>query len=184
MTGLQEFLVEKRTALLLRHKLAGNLTDESRVKISAVASAEGRSGIRRIRIRDFQIVSDSPANFAGYDLGATSPELLLGALASCLTHTYLIQAANLQVPLESICVETDGKIDLRAGAPGFEDIQIYPSEIRYIATISTTADDLTNLNGAVEKYCPILLLLRRGTEVLGEVQLNRPSYQREPLKKL
>ena len=76
--------------------------------------------MRRIRIRDHQVVSDSPADFAGYDLGPSSPELLLGSLGSCLTHIFLIKAAELQLPLESLQVEIEGDLDPRGGKPGYE----------------------------------------------------------------
>ena len=37
--------------------------------------AMGRSGIREIRIRDFQIISDSKPDLAGYDLGPGADDL-------------------------------------------------------------------------------------------------------------
>ena len=91
--------------------------------------------MRRIRIRDHQVVSDSPADFAGYDLGPSSPELLLGSLGSCLTHIFLIKAAELQLPLESLQVEIEGDLDPRGGKPGYEDVPFFPHNIRYTAHI-------------------------------------------------
>ncbi|MDK1389527.1 OsmC family protein [Sinorhizobium sp. 8-89] len=161
MSTLREFLQQKRAALLLRREWLHRTPDAALVTISASATAEGRSGIRRIRLRDLQIVSDSPANFAGYDLGATSPELLLGALSSCLTHTYLIQAADLRIPLDDVRVNVSGQIDPRAGTPGFEDALIYPHEIRYIATVVTEVEDLSHLNSAVERFCPVFAAATR-----------------------
>lgn len=61
-------------------------------RFSAKVKAKGRSGVREIRIRDFQIISDSPEDYAGYSLGPSSPELQLGVLGSCLAHITLIQA--------------------------------------------------------------------------------------------
>ena len=49
----------------------------------SMAATEGHSGVRRIRIRDFRVISDSPPDFAGYSLGPPSPELLLGAISGC-----------------------------------------------------------------------------------------------------
>ncbi len=115
MTTLNEYLGQKREAIAVRkaHVAAG----ESGLKtLTARVRAEGRSGIRRIRIRDFQVISDSEADFAGYDLGPSSPELQLGVLGSCLTHTFLIQAAALGVPLDSLELEVTGTIDPRAPA--------------------------------------------------------------------
>src|SRR5271165_7387093 len=109
MSTLIEYLAQKRQALLDRRR---RIADGSLgpVPLKARATAEGRSGVRRIRVRDFQVVTDSPPDFAGYDLGPSSPELVLGALGSCLNHSYLIQAAALDVPIEVIEVEVEAFI--------------------------------------------------------------------------
>ena len=101
MTSLNEYLAEKRAAVAARETRieAGSL---GTVPLSAEVSVEGRSGVRRIRIRDHQVVTDSPPDFAGYNLGPGSPELQLGILGSCLAHSYLIQAARLGVPLDAV----------------------------------------------------------------------------------
>ncbi|EEF22656.1 conserved hypothetical protein, partial [Ricinus communis] len=95
MTSLNHYLSEKRSAVLAREALieAGNAGPNA---LAARVSAEGRSGVRRIRIRDHQVISDSPPDFAGYNLGPSSPELQLGVLGSCVTHIFLIQAAHRQ----------------------------------------------------------------------------------------
>lgn len=110
MSTLVEYLKQKREAVLAQDSaIRGGAVGA--LDLKATVTAEGRSGIRRIRIRDFQVITDSPPSFAGYDLGPSSPELQLGILGSCLNHTYLIQAAILQVALESIEVEVTGRID-------------------------------------------------------------------------
>jgi len=115
MSTLREYLKQKRDALLLLREKA--LSPEGGPKfLKASARAEGRSGVRRIKIRDFQVISDSESDFAGYNLGPASPELQLGALASCLTHIYLIQAAEQQIPLDALEVEIRGQIDPRGGS--------------------------------------------------------------------
>ncbi|MGH6859945.1 MAG: OsmC family protein [Phyllobacterium sp.] len=170
MTDLNEYLGQKREALFSRRARVkkGELTA---VQLTASASAEGRSGVRRIRIRDFQVVSDSPADFAGYNLGPSSPELLLGALSSCLTHTYLIHAADLGIPLESLNAEVSAAIDPRAGSEGHEDIPVYPQNIAYTVTLVSSArpDDIARLSATVEKLCPILNLLKRSNEITVRV---------------
>lgn len=176
MSDLKEYLKQKREALLRRRRgiEAGAIAVNP---LSARATAEARSGIRRIRIRDFQIVSDSPSSFAGYDLGPGSPEILLGSLASCLVHTYLIHAADQQVPLEHIEVEVTGQMDARTGRPGFEDVPVYPHDIAYRVQIATGAaqDRIDEVTQAVERLCPVLNLLRRATDVRGDVVLSQPA---------
>jgi len=172
MPGLPEYLREKKVAFeRLKHKAA--TAGFSPGRLEAKVEAAGRSGIRRIRIRDFQIISDAATTFAGYDLGPTSPEILLGALGSCLTHTYLIQAAVNQITLHEVTVVTNGQLDPRAGLTGHEEIPVYPHELFYHARLVTDASDalVDALNAAVERSCPLLNLLRRGNTVRGSVEV-------------
>ena len=171
MSTLREYLAQKREALLARREriLAGKLGPQP---LKAKVTAEGRSGVRRIRVRDFQVITDSPPDFAGYDLGPSSPELLLGVLGSCLNHSYLIQAAALQVPIESIEVEVQGFIDPRAGTHGHEDTPVHPQGIVYVVSIEGSATDaqLDELQRNVEKFCPILNLLKKPQTIEGRVE--------------
>jgi uncharacterized OsmC-like protein len=170
MTTLNEYLDEKRSAVLAREAriTAGNANP---VALQARVSAEGRSGVRRIRIRDHQIISDSPPDFAGYNLGPSSPELQLGVLGSCVTHIFLIQAAQQQVPVDSLEVEVHGKIDPRGGRPGYEDIPIYPHDIGYTVHLTSPASSaaVDALFAAVEKTCPILNLLKNPQQIKAQI---------------
>src|SRR5437867_13351428 len=112
MTDLNHYLTEKRAAVRARNaRVAAG--DAQPLTLSARVSAEGRSGVRRIRIRDHQVISDSPPDFAGYNLGPSSPELQLGVLGSCVTHILLIQAADREIAIDSLEVEVSGRIDPR-----------------------------------------------------------------------
>jgi len=76
MTDLNEYLGQKRPAFRALKEAAAK-PDYAPTPLRARVTAEGRSGIRRIRIRDFQVLSDSPPSFVGYDIGPSSPELAL-----------------------------------------------------------------------------------------------------------
>jgi uncharacterized OsmC-like protein len=123
------------------------------------------------------VVSDSPADFAGYDLGPSSPELLLGSLGSCLTHIFLIKAAELELPLESLQVEIEGDLDPRGGKPGYEKVPFFPHNIRYTAHIVSPADEgaVRAVHEAVEQWCPILNLLKQPQPLEGRVRHTRPA---------
>jgi uncharacterized OsmC-like protein len=170
MSNLNEYLEEKRHALAQRRAQA-EANGAGPHTLKAGVRAEGRSGVRRIRIRDFQIISDSGPDFAGYDLGPTSPELQLGVLGSCLTHVFLIQAAQRNVPLDSLEVEVTGQIDPRAGRPGYEDIPVYPHNISYTVHLSSqaTEEEIKALHEAVERACPILNLLINPQQINGTI---------------
>ncbi|EJL93795.1 putative redox protein, regulator of disulfide bond formation [Herbaspirillum sp. CF444] len=171
MTTLNHYLSEKRSAVLAREALI-NAGDAGPVALAAKVSAEGRSGVRRIRIRDHQVISDSPPDFAGYNLGPSSPELQLGVLGSCVTHIFLIHAAHQQVPVESLEVEVTGKIDPRGGKPGYEDIPIYPHDIAYTVHLVSPAskESVQALFATVEKTCPILNLLKNPQTIRAEIR--------------
>lgn len=170
MSNLKEYLVQKREALLQKREEAKN-SDAGPTILRASASAEGRSGIRRIRIRDFQVISDSGPDLAGYNLGPGSPELQLGVLGSCLTHVFLIQAALRNVPLDALDVDVTGQIDHRSGQPGYEDVPVYPHNISYTVHVVSDAsqEEIDALYEAVERSCPILNLLINPQQINGTV---------------
>jgi uncharacterized OsmC-like protein len=172
MSHLNDYLAEKRAAVLARNAAVEAGTAQP-LQLKASVKAEGRSGVRRLRIREHQIISDSPPDFAGYNLGPSSPELQLGVLGTCVTHIFLIQAAERQVPLESLEVEVTGIIDPRGGKPGHEKTPIWPHEIGYTVHIDSPAsrEDIDALFEAVERNCPILNLLRNPQTIRAEVKL-------------
>jgi uncharacterized OsmC-like protein len=172
MSHLNDYLAEKRTAVLARNASVEAGTAQP-VQLKASVKAEGRSGVRRLRIREHQVISDSPPDFAGYNLGPSSPELQLGVLGTCVTHIFLIQAAERQVPLESLEVEVTGLIDPRGGKPGHEQTPIWPHEIGYTVHIDSPAsrEEIDALFEAVGRNCPILNLLRNPQAIRAEVKL-------------
>jgi uncharacterized OsmC-like protein len=178
MSHLNDYLAEKRAAVLARNA-AVDAGSAQPLQLKASVKAEGRSGVRRLRIRDHQVISDSPPNFAGYDLGPSSPELQLGVLGTCVTHIFLIQAAERQVPLESLEVEVTGLIDPRGGKPGHESTPIWPHQIGYTVHIDSPASqaEIDALFEAVERNCPILNLLRNPQSIRAEVKLVNSKAQ-------
>lgn len=171
MTTLREFLVHKREQLLANQERQLKDPGAAAKQLAARVTAEGRSGVRRIRIRDFQVLSDSGPELAGFDLGPTSPELQLGVLGSCLTHVYEIQAALAEIPIDALSVEVSGQIEPRAGQPGFEHIPRQPHEIAYTVHLESPAspEQLRTLHQRVEEVCPILNLLTRPQQITGRV---------------
>ena len=182
MSHLNDYLAEKREAVLARNAAIEAGTAQP-LQLKAHVRAEGRSGVRRLRIRDHQVISDSPPDFAGYNLGPSSPELQLGVLGTCVTHIFLIQAAQRQVPLQSLEVEVTGIIDPRGGSPGHESTPIWPHEIRYTVHIDSPASraDIDALFEAVERSCPILNLLRNPQAIKAEVKLVNSQQQQAQL---
>lgn len=65
MSTLNEYLLEKREASIARREKAQNDPNLEPHRFGAKVRAKGRSGVREIRIRDFQIISDSPRILQG-----------------------------------------------------------------------------------------------------------------------
>ena len=181
--SLNDYLSHKRSAVLARDERIAKGKADAHV-LHAHVTAEGRSGVRRLRIREHQIISDSPYDFAGFNLGPSSPELQLGVLGTCVTHIFEIQAAKLQVPLDSLEVKVQGRIDPRAGHAGHESTPIWPHDIRYDVQVQTSASDeqLAELFEAVERNCPILNLLRNPQHIEGRVVRVESNTQKQTEK--
>lgn len=171
MSPLTLFLADKRQALerLRGEALAGLGGPDG---LLAQVSIEGLSGVRRIRIRDFQVLSDSPADFAGFDLGPGSPELQLGVIGSCLTHVLLIKAAEHGLALRSLEVEVQAQFQPFAGGPGFEQVPRQPHGIRYHVRVDTDAPDeaLRTWHAEAERACPILNIVSRPHGLRGDLR--------------
>ncbi len=61
----------------------------------------------------FTVETDHPEVFASEDNGATPPEIVLGALASCLTAGVATVATNRGVQLRSVTATVQGDMDLQ-----------------------------------------------------------------------
>lgn len=164
--SLRQYLLNKTAAMRAAAKRLGS-GNGARETIAAECSASDVTGVRRIKIRDFQLISDSGPAFGGFSLGPSSPELLLGVLASCLTHTYLIGAATLGVPLDNVHVRFEAENN-DAAFLGLETSDLpYPTGIRAVVHIESTAEDrqLAALHEFAARSCPLTKLVREPAPV-------------------
>lgn len=181
MSALSDYIRRKGEAVgaFLARILAGDYAPST---LKARVAVEGRSGVRRIRLREHQVLSDSPPELLGLDLGPSSPELVLGALGSCLAHSWLIQAARLGVPLDHIEVTVEGQLDHRAGEAGHEATLREPHGITYTVHVESEVgnDDLRRVQEAVDRLCPILNLLRNPQSIHGRFWRPPPALETYP----
>ncbi|WP_223881512.1 OsmC family protein [Affinibrenneria salicis] len=105
-------------------------------------------------------------------MGPASPEIFIGSLSSCLTHIFLIHAAERQIPLTRLEVEVQADVDVRGGKTGYENIPFYPFNLRYTVDIDTSAseDEIAALHQAVETWCPVLNLIKRPQSLEGKIR--------------
>lgn len=99
--GLRAYLRQKAQSMRAAagQRPAG---EQWRDQVAAECVADDATGVRKLRIRDWQFIGDSGPAFGGWGLGPSSPELLCGVLSTCLTHTYLIGAAMLDIPVDRV----------------------------------------------------------------------------------
>jgi len=172
---LREHLAAKRAAIQ-----AQSAQDAAPTAIHAKVTAESRSGVRRLRIGptgEFQYISDSGRDFAGYNLGAGSWDSLVGTLASAVADEYLVQAAVQGVPLDALDV-------VFTSIPKRKSENLaYPNNLSYVAYIDSPATDaqLQALKRAVHENSSAINLVTQPQQVShAEVEYIRTPATRDP----
>jgi uncharacterized OsmC-like protein len=167
MTGLRDYLVAKAAAIRGLAAAKPNASDWHET-VSATCVADDLTGVRKLRIRDWQIIGDSGPGFGGFSLGPSSPELLCGVISTCLTHTYEIGACMMGIALDRIEVHvTAENNDARFGGLETSDP---PVPFNLTATVRLDAPDvaserLSELHAYASANCPLTNLIRSGAPV-------------------
>ncbi len=162
MAKLASYLQRKAEALAARQADYTAQPEKAVIQVKASSKVAGITGARPTRMGDTLIVSDSAPGLAGHALGPTAPEMLLGALASCLVHTYLIQAVLLNIPLDHVEIEISAALDM-SGVVGLPyDQPPLLQNVRYTAHIESpaAAEQIAHMHAIVEATCPVLNTLR------------------------
>ena len=167
MGELNEFLADKRKALSSYMEAA--LADPKPVDMTATVDVRGRSGVRVIKIRQFELISDTAQDLAGFDLGPFSPEHQLAALGGCIAHTAQMVAAGLELSIDGISVEVRAQMHPLAQTPGYENIPTVPYNLRYTLHIESkeSAETIAALHQQIEEVCPIYNLIKQPQPISG-----------------
>ena len=164
--GLQPYLRQKAESMRRAAVERPSIRDWHE-QIEAVCVADDLTGVRKLRIRDWQFVGDSGPAFGGWNLGPSSPELLCGVVSTCLTHTYEIGAAILGIPVDRIEVRvTAENNDARFLSIPTDDPAV-PYNIAAHASIhapEATADQIKVLHDYA-RQCPLTNLIRQPNSV-------------------
>lgn len=172
LLGAAAPVAAEEAASPLRSYLAAKhaaITDASKEESTATAlhakvTAESRSGVRRLRLGpsgEFQYISDSGRDFAGYNLGAGSWDSLVGTLASAVADEYLVQAAAANIPLDALDVVFTS-IPKRQS-----ETLAYPNNLSYVAYIDSPASEaqLQALKQAVHENSSVIQLVTQPQQV-------------------
>lgn len=137
--------------------------DAWRETVEATVVADDETGVRKLRIGGWQTISDSGPAFGGFGLGPSSPELLCGVIGTCLTHTYEIAAAILDVPLDRVEVRVSARNN-DAGLLGIEcgDPPVPWDIVAHVQVVAEGVehDALASVHRFVAERCPLTRLIR------------------------
>lgn len=167
MSQLEPYLSRKTAVLAARRADYETNPDSALITLKASSRVAGITGARPTRMGEIVFVTDSAPGLAGHALGPTAPEMLLGALASCLVHTYLIQAALLGIPLDHVEIEASGRLDMTGvvGLPYEQPPRM--QDITYTARVDSSAppEAIRRMHALVEETCPVLNTIRYPVDV-------------------
>ncbi|MGH8036955.1 MAG: OsmC family protein [Stenotrophomonas sp.] len=172
---LHTYLAAKREAIQAQSAKPATPT-----AIHAKVTAESRSGVRRLRIGqtgEFQYISDSGRNYAGYNLGAGSWDSLVGTLASAVADEYIVQAAVQNVPLDGLDVVFTSIPERKS------ESLAYPNNLSYVAYVDSPATDtqLQALKRAVHENSSAIDLVTRPQQVShADVEYIHSAAERDP----
>jgi len=175
--SLRDFEVRLRSALFL---LKAQPEMNEPLKLTGTVTAISRTGIRRLRLRNFQLLSDGGRETGEFNLGAGSWPSVVGALGSALTGDYLVQAAIKDIPIDDLELIFTSK-------PGTAPSQTtgtqvtYPRNLNYIVFIQSPATDaqLEDLRKTVERVSPVFHLVTHGQKM----DHGKLYYTQTPLKR-
>jgi len=115
--------------------------------------------------------ADHPACFASEDRGATPPEILLVALASCLTAGVAAVAQHRQIQLRSVTATVEGKMNvlgILGGDPdirnGFNDVTVH-----FDIDADASSEDIQALVAQSQKRSAVYDMVTNPTRVAVEV---------------
>lgn len=175
--SLRDFEARLRSSLFL---LRARPEMNEPLKLTATVIAISRTGIRRLRIRNFQLLSDGEREAGEFNLGAGSWPSVVGALGSALAGDYVVQAAVKGIPLDDLELIFTSK-------PGTAPSQTtgtrvtYPRNLNYIVFINSPATDaqLEDLRKTVERVSPVFHLVTDAQKV----DHGKLYYTQTPLKR-
>ncbi|MBE7419513.1 MAG: OsmC family protein [Ideonella sp.] len=123
------------------------------------------------RSRPFEVASDEPPVLLGGNSAPNAVELVLTALASCLSVGYAYNAAAQGIPIEALEFDLEGDIDLHGFLglsdqvrPGFRDIRL-----TYRVRSDAPREKLQALCDYVQRTSPVLDIIRNAVPVAVEL---------------
>jgi uncharacterized OsmC-like protein len=151
----------KRTVKVRSSWLRGTKT------LVEVGEHQGVNGRATPKTRRFVMTADAPPGLGGVDAGPAAVDVLLGALAGCLTSGIAANAALFEVPIEGLDIDMEADIDLRGVLGHDKSVRNGFSDIRYTVTIHSSApeDKVRRCKETIDRKSPVLEVLTKPLRV-------------------
>ncbi len=151
----------RRTVKLRSSWLRGTKT------LVEVGEHQGTGGRATPKTRRFVMTADAPPGLGGVDAGPAAVEVLLGALAGCLTSGIAANAALFEVPIDALDIDMEADIDLRGLLGHDKSVRNGFSEIRYTVTIQSAAaeDKVRKCKETIDRKSPVLEVLTKPVKI-------------------
>jgi uncharacterized OsmC-like protein len=124
------------------------------------------------RGKPFELTGDEPPVLLGANTGPNAVELVLTALASCLSVGFIYNASAQGIRVHSLEFSVEGDLDLHAflglgdrPRPGYENIRVH-----YRVKADAPREKLVELCNYVQKTSPVLDILRNPVPVSVEME--------------
>ena len=141
---------------------------------TATTTVRVRSGVTcDIEDGGWKLVADEMPGDGGAGLGPDPGVLVRAGLGSCLAMGYVMWAAMLDIPLDSVEVTVEADYDARGMFGVDESVPPGWGAVRYTAVISSPAPEerVRELVEYADRVSPILDDLRRAVPVSGELRI-------------
>ncbi len=147
---------------------AANAWDDGGVNVTRISTYFGAGEEQGIDDREFQLVADEPPVLFGTDTAPTPVEILLHALAACLTNTIVYKASVRGIRIDKIASEFHGDLNAlkfldisNEGRLGFRSIRA-----KFRVRANASEEQIHELLG----YSPVLDVVQNGTPVTLSVE--------------
>lgn len=171
MTTLDPYLKRKAEVLSERRRELDKNPSAGVAQLKVSSYVAGITGLRPVKMGEYIVNTDSAPGLAGHSLGPSSPELLLGALASCLAHTYVLQAALHDLSLDHVAIEVSGSLNMADAVNPDNSKIIAIEDLGFRADIQSTCDNdvIEDLHDRVDRACAVLNTIRSAHPVARHV---------------
>lgn len=152
--------------------------DPSKARFSFSTRTHWKGGAQtETTARGRTIAADEPEAFGGQDSAADPVELLLAALASCVSIGLVTQAAKRGIDFEDFEIDVRGDMDLRGYLGLDEEVRPGYDNITYTVRVKTDApaEVIEEMMRISERTSPMFDNIRNGVGITSVVEVVAPE---------